>query len=82
MMSKEKKSQLEALLAGCGQFDVDVRYDAEHGHITIMTWELGTRSVDETQALSIQREIQKRTAQYPSLVCYCFDPFSTLVYAI
>ncbi len=32
--------------------------------------------------LNIQETIKEQTAQYPNLVCYCFDPFSTLVYTV
>ena len=34
------------------------------------------------EALAIQQEIQRTAAQYPTVVCYCFDPFSTLVYTV
>ena len=58
----------------------EVEFHPEHGHFTAMVWE--DLEPDETQALSIQNQIHQRTAQYPELVCYRFDPFSTLVYAI
>ena len=34
------------------------------------------------EALAIQQKIQRTAAQYPAVVCYCFDPFSTLVYTV
>ena len=62
----------------CNALGADVRYSPEHGHLTVLAWE----SEGEQRALFIQRQIQLATANYPELVCYCFDPFSTLVYAI
>lgn len=62
----------------CNALGADVRYSPEHGHLTVLAWE----SEGKQRALFIQRQIQLATANYPELVCYCFDPFSTLVYAI
>lgn len=80
-MDVEAQEQMRSMLLDCQEVDADVRYHAQHGHLTIMVWEDGT-AADEQRALSIQRHIQQRSAQYPRLVCYCFDPFSTLVYAV
>lgn len=79
---KEKQEQLEAMVAACGDVDAEVRYDPDHGHITIMVWEDGANPADEQRALAIQQKIKQQSTQYPRLVCYCFDPFSTLVYAV
>lgn len=79
---KEKQEQLEAMVAACGDVDAEVRYDPAHGHITIMVWEDGSDPANEQRALAIQRKIQQQSAQYPRLVCYCFDSYSTLVYAV
>ena len=82
MKIKEKQEQLEAMVAACGDVDAEVRYSPLHGHITIMVWEDGNNPENEMRALAIQQKIKQKSAQYPRLVCYCFDPFSTLVYAI
>lgn len=81
-MTKENQEQLEAMMDACSDVDAEVRYDPVHGHITIMVWADGADPVDEQRALAIQRKIKQQSAQYPRLVCYCFDAFSTLVYAI
>ena len=72
--------QLHEIMTVCRNLGAEVKFHPEHGHFTAMVWE--DREPDETQALSIQNQIYQRTAQYPGLVCYRFDPFSTLVYAI
>lgn len=79
---KEKQEQLEAMVAACGDVDAEVRYNPDHGHITIMVWEEGSDPAEEQRALAIQRKIKQQSAQYPRLVCYCFDAFSTLIYAV
>lgn len=81
-MKQDRSEQLEAVLFACRDLKLDIRYDPECGHFTAMAWEDGSRSCNEEQARSIQKTIKERTAQYPNLVCYCFDPFSTLVYTI
>lgn len=62
----------------CRALGADVRYDPEYGHLTALAWE----DEGEQRARSIQRQIQRQAEKYPELVCYCFDPFSTLVYTI
>jgi hypothetical protein len=77
-MTQEEK--LRELSAACCSLGAEVRYHPEHGHFTAMLWE--EDEWNEAQARSIQQEIQQLTACYPGLVCYCFDAFSTLVYAV
>lgn len=62
----------------CQAMGADVRYCPERRYLTALAWE----DEGERQARSIQQEIQRRTATHPELVCYCFDLFSTMVYAI
>ena len=81
-VSEVRSTQLEAVLSVCRSMNLDIRYDPEHAHFTAMAWESGLHSCSEEQARSIQKRIKEQTAQYPNLVCYCFDPFSTLVYAV
>lgn len=74
------KQQLAKMQAVCRSLGAEVSVCPEQRHFTAMLWE--DRGVAERDALSVQEKILKQTAQYPKLVCYCFDPFSTLVYAI
>ena len=77
-----KTEQLEEMLAVCRNLGAEVEYDPEYSHFTAIVWEGWTLPYDEEKAISIQDQIYQRTAQYPGLVCYRFDPFSTLVYAV
>ena len=81
-MDAKKVEQLEAMLTTCRDLGIDVRYRPEYGHFTAMVWEGWDHSYNEDLARSIQETIKEQTAQYPNLVCYCFDPFSTLVYTV
>ena len=74
--------QLEEMLAVCRNLGAEVKSHPEQGYFTAMVWDGWARPYDEEEALSIQNQIYQRTAQYPRLVCYRFDPFSTLVYAV
>ncbi len=75
-----KEQQLAELSAACRDLGAEVRYCPEYGHFTAMLWEDG--KLDEAQARSIQQAIQRLTARYSGMACYCFDALSTLVYAI
>lgn len=70
--------QLQNISDICNALGADVRYDPEYQHLTVLAWE------DEGihRARFIQQQIQRQTAGNPKMVCYCFDPFSTLIYTI
>lgn len=74
------EEQLAHMSAVCRSMGAEVRQYAKQSHFTAMFWE--DEGLDEAHALTVQRKIQELTAQYPRLACYCFDPFSTLVYSI
>lgn len=78
----DKEAHLMEVLAICRGLGAEVNYRPEYRHFTAMIWEDQMPAVSEAAARSIQEEIQQRIAQYPGLVCYCFDPFSTLVYSV
>lgn len=73
-----RHQQLQKIVDVCHALGADVRYDPKYGHLTALAWE----NEGEERALFIQQQIQWQTAKLPGLVCYCFDPFSTLVYAV
>ena len=77
-----KAEQLEEMLAVFRNLGAEVEYHPEYSHFTAMVWEGWAQPYNEEKALSIQDQIYQTTAQYPRLVCYRFDPFSTLVYAV
>lgn len=70
--------QLQNISNICNTLGADVRYDPEYQHLIVLAWE----SEGEQRALFIQQQIQRQTAGDPRLICYCFDPFSTLIYTI
>ncbi len=39
-------------------------------------------AVRERRARQLQQSIQEWSKEHPELVCYCFDPFSTLLYRL
>lgn len=70
--------QLQHISDICNKLGADVRYDPEYRHLIVLAWE----HEGEQRARFIQQQIQRQTANDPGLVCYCFDPFSTLIYTI
>ncbi len=70
--------QLQSISDTCNALGADVRYDPEYQHLTVLAWE----HEGAERAHFIQQQIQRQTASDPRLVCYCFDPFSTLIYTI
>lgn len=74
--------ELAELCEVCRSLGADVRFHPAQRYLTAMVWEGWAWPHDEGPARAIQRQIQEKTAQYPGLVCYCFDAFSTLIYAL
>ena len=75
-------AQFETLIAACVELGAEVRYHPEQGYFTAMVWSGWGGPLDAGPALEVQQQIQRQSAQYPGIVCYCFDPFSTLVYTV
>ena len=70
--------RLQSISDFCSALGADARYQPEYRHLVVLAWE----HEGEQRALFIQRQIQRQTEDNPRLVCYCFDPFSTLIYTI
>lgn len=81
-MPEEKEEPLEAVCAACRELGAEVRWPPGSRYFTAMVWDGWGWPYDEGPALAIQQEIKRMTAQYPGLVCWCLDPFSTLVYEV
>lgn len=79
-MNRTNREHLRTAMTVCRELGAEVRGQPEDNWFTAMVWDDQNSPELEERARSIQREIQRETAQYPGLVCYCFDPFSTLVY--
>ena len=81
-MDEQKTEQLKTMLEICQEFGAETRYHPEHRYFTAMVWTGWDTPCGMGAALAVQQKIQRTAAQYPAIVCYCFDPFSTLVYTV
>ncbi len=81
-MADQTETQLDAVCAACRELGAEVRRSPGNRYFTATVWDGWTWPYDEGPALAVQREIKRKAAQYPGLACCCFDPFSTLVYAV
>ena len=79
---KELVDALKAMLGICQRLGAETRYHPEHRYFTAMVWTGWDTPCGMGEALAVQQKIQRIAAQYPAVVCYCFDPFSTLVYTV
>ena len=81
-MDEQKTEQLKTMLGICQELWAETRYHPEYRYFTAIVWTGWDTPCGMGEALAIQQEIQRTAAQYPTVVCYCFDPFSTLVYTV
>lgn len=83
-MVAEKRSEkkLTELLGECQRLGAEIRLCPEHRYFTAMVWRGWDTPDPQNKAKEIQVQIRSLAKQYPHVVCYCFDDFSTLVYAI
>jgi len=79
---EQKMQQLESLCAICCELGAEVSYRPECRCFTAMVWDGWDWPHNEASTLAVQRKIQQQAAYYPDLVCYCSDPYSTLVYVV
>ena len=81
-MDEQKTEQLKTMLGICQELGAEIRYHPEYRYFTAMVWTGWDTPYGMGEALAVQQKIQRTAAQYPTVVCYCFDPFSTLVYTV
>lgn len=77
----EKDKQLSVLADMCDELPVIVSFQRDQQSVTVTIpppWDAAA----EIKALKIQETIKEWSMQYPNVVCYCFDSFSTLLYAL
>lgn len=80
-VNETKKSQLMALLSRCIHLEAEIRTCAEQGYFTVTVpppWNIHTQE----EAQRVQQKVREWSKQYPHVVCYCFDSFSTLLYVL
>lgn len=81
VVNETKRGQLLALLEQCAHLNADVRPRTEQGYFTVTVpppW----NGPSQRKAQEMQDKIKKWSEQYPNVVCYCFDSFSTLLYVL
>lgn len=81
-MPKDNVCQLHEMLTYCEKLGVEVQFYPQHSYFTATTTADMSCAGGEDEAKDIQEQIQKESSHYSKLVCYCFDPYSTLVYTI
>ena len=81
-MDEQKTMQLKTMLGICQKLGAETRHHPEHRYFTAMVWTGWDTPCGMGEALAVQQKIQRTAAQYPDVVCYCFDPFSTLGYTV
>lgn len=77
----DKDKQLSALTQRCRELPVCIRRLSGQPSVTISIpppWDAAA----EMKAMKIQETIKEWSMQYPNVVCYCFDSFSTLLYVL
>ena len=77
----DKDQQLTTLVQQCNALPVCIRVAPEDLSVTVTvppSWD----AVAEMKATKIQETIKDWSKQYPNVVCYCFDSFSTLLYVL
>lgn len=77
----EKDKQLSVLADMCNELPVIVSFQRDQLSVTVTIpppWD----AVSEMKALDLQETIKEWSKQYPDVICYCFDSFSTLLYVL
>ena len=77
----EKDKQLSVLADMCDELPVIVRFQQDQQSVTVTIpppWD----ATAELRALEIQETIKEWSKQYPDIICYCFDSYSTMVYVL
>lgn len=77
----EKDKQLSALADMCCELPVRVHFQQKKLSFTV-TIPPPWNAAAEIKALELQDRIKEWSKQYPNVICYCFDSFSTLLYVL
>ena len=81
MMGMEMNEQLSVLAQQCNSLPVILKFQPEQQSMTAIVpppWD----AVSEQRARNTQETIKELSKQYPNVICYCFDSFSTLLYVL
>ena len=80
--SKTSVVELLELMSECKKLDAEVRFCASGEYFTVMVWRGWDSPDPQDEAKHIQTQVRELVGQYPQVACYCFDKFSTLLYAL
>ena len=74
--------ELLDLMEACKELDAEIQFNARNLCFTAMVWQGWDSPDPHSKAKEIQMQIKELAKQYPQVACYCFDDYSTLLYAI
>ena len=80
--AKTAISQLVDLMEQCEGLDAEIRFCIQDGYFTVTVWSGWDKPDSQHRAKEIQAQVRALSKQYPLVACYCFDEFSTLLYAL
>lgn len=80
-MNVSKELQLMALYSLCCRLKADVRYSGGSNYFTVLVPPPWNEETKQT-AQELQQKIKEWSKRYADIVCYCFDPYSTLLYVL
>ena len=78
---KPAMTELLELMGECEKLDAEIRLCISGGYFTVMVWRGWDAPDPQNDAKYIQSQIRALAEHYPQVVCYCFDEYSTLLYA-
>ena len=73
---------LEEMRRACVRLDADIRYHRAEGYFTAIVRGVQDNPEDLDKAKAVQEELKRLAGQFPGVICYCFDSFCTLLYAV
>lgn len=85
-LSKPADSQayceLLALMDRCMELGAEITFRPQYRCFIVMVWRGWDSPDPQNQAKDIQMQVKALAEQYPHVVCYCFDEYSTMLYVV
>ena len=82
VVNETKRGQLLALLEQCAHLNADVRPRTDKGYFTVTVPPPWNGPGPAESRRRCRTGSKKWSEQYPNVICYCFDSFSTLLYVL
>lgn len=80
--SSQANLELLELMDRCKELDAEVEFHPQSKCVTVMVWRGWDSPDPQDRAKDIQLQIKVLAEQYPHVVCYCFDKYSTMLYVV